>query len=262
MSCRSPAALLLGACLAVSAGAGCAASPPKRVDFSEDKRHYTPTDYPLVLANWTRHAKVVKDVGTVIELWATYKSWDFRQAYVERYVTDYELSDADRAALMAAQLEAVRKSYEFHAAVQTTNYKWNDLGKDTSAWRVTLIDGRGVEIEPTAIETPKLPEIYETQFFPNRTEFTTTYLIRFNRADAEAAGFTGPASGRMTLRVLSPLAKAEVLWEAAGPTRAAPLPAPTTPPAPSPEKTAPPPSRPLDPDKETADRSAPAGGRR
>ncbi len=195
---------------------GCAPTVPRRVDFAETRRSYRAEDYTQVLRTWTRHDKVVTDVGTVIELWGAFKSWDFRQAYIERYAAAYALNDADRSGLYASQLEAARAAYEIHVAVQTTNYKWNDLEKvgDSSAWRVTLVDGAGVEVTPTSIQVQKLPELYESQFFPNKTEFSRTYLIRFNRADAENAGFAGPGSGRLILRVASPLGRAELVWQA------------------------------------------------
>jgi hypothetical protein len=193
----------------------CASSAPKYVDFSEANRSLRSEDYERVLALWTRHAKtVVVYQGTVIELWATYKSWEFRQAYIERYAKVYSLSDAERASLYNTQREAERQTYEFHVSVQMTNYKWNDLDKETSAWRVSLIDGSGSEIAPRRIEMLRLPELYESQFFPNRTEFSQTYLIRFSRTEAQAAGFSGAATGRLSLRVASPLAKAEVVWQA------------------------------------------------
>ena len=203
------------ALLALVMVAGCGSSKPKLVDFSETNRTMRSLDYEGVLDNWTRHAKSIKIyAGTVIELWGTYKSWEFRQAYIERYATVYSLSETERAALLNTQKDAARQTFEFHVAVQSTSYKWNDLDKETSPWRVSLVDGAGAEIAPRRIERLRLPELYESQFFPNRTEFTTTYLIRFNRIDAEAAGFSGPGTGRLTLRVASPLAKAELVWQA------------------------------------------------
>ena len=119
------------------------------------------------------------------------------------------------AGTVKRELPAQRKgrTYEFHVAVQMTNYKWNDLDKDTSAWRISLVDGAGAEIAPLKVELLKLPELYETQFFPNKTEFSQTYLIRFSRAEAEAAGFGGSGTGRITLKIVSPLAKNELVWE-------------------------------------------------
>jgi hypothetical protein len=194
--------------------AGCAAPIPREVDFSDTRRGFGPASYDQVLRVWTRHSKVVEDVGTVIELWAVYKSWEFREAYIERYAKVYSLSDTEKKSLYDAQLEGSRQTYEFHVAAQTTDYRWNDLERSTSPWRVTLIDGSGAELAPRRIEAPRFPELYETQFFPSKTEFSRTYVIRFDRADAEAAHFGGPSTGKLILRVASPMARVEPVWQA------------------------------------------------
>jgi hypothetical protein len=206
--------LRLAAALAIAAGlAACGGQAPQMVDFSEARRNYRPEDYNGVLKSWTRHARVVSDVGTVIEMWGTFKSWSFRQAYVEQWAQVYGLADSERETLYAAQLEAARRYYEFHVAVQTTSYKWNDLEKDASAWRISLLDGTGAEIRPKLIRVEKLPEPYEERFFPYRTPFTRTYLIRFDRTEAERDGFTGTASGRLVLRTAGPLGRADLVWQ-------------------------------------------------
>jgi hypothetical protein len=133
---------------------GCAQSASKSVNFSDATRNYRPSDYSSVYESWTRHAKLWQEVGTVIEAWATYKSWDFRQAYVSYYASIYDLSDSDRATLLRSQLEASRASHEFHVAVQMTTDKWNDLDRKNSPWRVTLLDASGGELGPT---TPAAP---------------------------------------------------------------------------------------------------------
>ncbi|HXU83540.1 MAG TPA: hypothetical protein VN914_19240 [Polyangia bacterium] len=202
------------AALLLALAAGCASSTPLYVNFAESDRSIRAEDYERVFTSWSRHAKaVVVHQGTVIETWGVYKSWEFRQAYVERYAKIYSLSDAEKAALYESQRQAARQAYEFHVAVQMTNYKWNDLDKASSPWRISLVDAAGAEIAPRRVELLKLPELYETQFFPNKTEFSQTYLIRFSRAEAEASGFGGPSSGRITLRIVSPLAKNEIVWQ-------------------------------------------------
>ena len=213
MPSLQPCGRVLGlACAA--AWAGCFMSAPKPVDFSEVTRDYRPTDYASVYENWTRHAKLVRDVGTVIEAWATYKSWGFRQAYVSQYASIYGLSDSDRATLAQAQLDASRASYDFHVAVQTTTDKWNDLDRKSSPWRVTLLDATGAELGPTSIQVVKLPELYETRFFPSRTEFTRSYEISFAHPGSGGQPFPGSASGRLILRVACPMGQIDIVWYA------------------------------------------------
>jgi hypothetical protein len=199
---------------ALGAAAAACASRPQTVDFSNVAKRYRSEDYPVVHDAWTRHAKLVQDVGTVMEIWATLKSWDFRQAYVAKYARTYDLPEAEREALAKAQQEAARGSYEIHLVAQSTVDKWNDLERRNSPWRITLLDGTGAELAPASIKVEKLPDIYEAQFFPSRTPFSRTYALRFVRTEGGGDSFVGPDSGRMILRIASPMGRVEVAWEA------------------------------------------------
>jgi hypothetical protein len=201
---------------AAALGGSCAAQKPTTVDFSEGTRAFQPEDYQTVRATWTRHGSIVRDVGTVLEVWAVFKSSEFRQAFVEHYAEVYGLKDDDEAELRAQQLAAARDQYEFHVAAQSTKYEWNDLEQRDSAWKVTLVDATGAELAPARIELVRLPEIYENQFFPSRTDFTRTYRITFPRTPPGDEGpvFRGPATGQIGLRFSGPLGRAEVTWQA------------------------------------------------
>ena len=193
--------------------AACGPRQPRLVDFSEAAHTYQPTDYPAVLQRWTRHARLVRDIGTVLEFWATYKSWDFRQAYVESYGDAYGLRESDRRTLRQSQMEAARGAYEFHLIAQSTEYKWNDLEQQDSVWKISLADAAGRELVPSSVAVEKLPEQYEMRFFPARTYFSRTFTVKFPRAGAEAdTRFSGPSSGRLALRISGPLGKLEASW--------------------------------------------------
>jgi len=197
--------------LAIAAlGVGCARKPGP-VDFSETPRNYVANDYERVYKMWTRHEQVLDEADVALEVWATFKSWDFREAYVERYATVYSLSDADHATLRAAQQEALHTAYEFHVTAQSTSFKWNDLEKSNSAWRTTLVDALGHELAPESIKVQKLPDAYESEFFPRKTPFTKTYAIRF-AVPADHTEFVGVRSGAITLRFLSPIGRVELEW--------------------------------------------------
>ena len=191
--------------------AACQSDAAMRVDFSDTPRNYYSTDYGEAYTRWTRHDFVLREVEKALEVWATYKSWDFREAYVEHYASIYSLSDADRTTLRTAQRDAFHKAYEFHVTAQSANYKWNDLDKSSSPWRVTLLDALGHELQPDGpIKIEKLPEGYEREFFPAKTPFSKTYSVRF--VPGASSDFTGIKSGAITLRFASPLGRVEVTW--------------------------------------------------
>jgi len=209
----APKRLALAVGLALAGG--CGPSKPQLVDFSNAARTYRSLDYSDVYRRWTRHTKVRRIVEPAIEVWATYKSWDFREAYVEHYAQIYSLPQAEVASLRAGQLEMEQSSYEIHMAVQSSRFEWLDLEKSSSAWQVSLVDGTGRAILPEKIEVLKYPDAYEAEFFPDRTPFTRSYRVRFPRAAIEgpAAGFQGVRTGRITLRLASPLGRAELVWQ-------------------------------------------------
>jgi len=204
-----------GALVVVAAAvAACQSDKAARVDFSETERNYIATDYGEVYERWTRHDFAMKDVDKALEVWVTFKSWDFREAFVERYASIYSLSDADRTMLRNAQRDALHGAYEFHLTAQSANYKWNDLEKTSSPWRVTLLDALGHELprETGTIKVEKLPDAYEREFFPAKNPFTKTYSVRF--VPPPNSDFTGLRSGAIILRIVSPVGSIELPWRA------------------------------------------------
>jgi hypothetical protein len=206
---RGGLALLLLAAI----GAGCASQRQFKVDFSEAPRDYLPNDYQGVYQRWTRHDYATHDtVDKALEVWGTFKSWDFREAYLEKYASIYSLSDAKRAELRQAQRDEYHTAYEFHLIAQSASWDWNDLEKEASPWRLTLVDALGHELPSEKVEVRKLPDAYEREFFPARGPFTKTYRVRFI-IPAPGADFVGAKSGSLTLRIASPIGRIDLLWK-------------------------------------------------
>jgi hypothetical protein len=191
----------------------CQSDKALRVDFSDTPREYLAKDYGDVYERWTRHDFAMRDdLEKALEVWVTYKSWDFREAYIERYVSIYSLSDNDRTVLRNAERENFHRAYEFHVTAQSANYKWNDLEKASSPWRVTLLDALGHELTPESdtIRVEKLPDAYEREFFPAKNPFSKTYSFRF--VPPATSDFTGIKTGSIILRIASPLGRIELNW--------------------------------------------------
>jgi hypothetical protein len=207
MTVSARTALLLTAAAALAA---CQTDKAMRVDFSDSPRAYVAKDYPEVYDRWTRYDFTMHDVEKALEAWATFKSWDFREAYVERYAASYSLPDMDRTTLRNAQREAFHRAYEFHVTAQSANYKWNDLEKSSSPWRVTLLDALGHELSPEQLRVERLPDAYEREFFPAKTPFSKSYNLRF--VPPANSDFAGIKSGSITLRIASPIGRIELTW--------------------------------------------------
>jgi hypothetical protein len=205
------------ASLVLLAGVGCGTPKPPAVDFSSVPRDYSSDDYPVVYERWTRHEKVVRDTESVLEVWATFKSRDYREAFVARYAEAYALSAADRERLLQAQRELTSATYEFLVTAQSANYRWNDLEKKNSAWRITLVDGKGHEMVPDGFKVEKLPDMFERAFFPVKTPFTKTYSARFPRTSGGRDDeFVGERTGVVILRFAGPLGHADLEWTSRG----------------------------------------------
>jgi hypothetical protein len=206
---------LTGAPAATLFGTGCRSGQPTLVDFSETSRNFLASDYAEVFSRWTRHERLVSaNEGTIIELWGTLKSWEFREAYVEKYAQVYALSPNDKAALLASELKKSKSGFEMHLTVQTSDYRSNDLEKSESPWRLSLVDGTGDEIFKNEIEGLRLPVPYEEAFFPEKTSFSRAYTVVFDRETTkDRPQFGGAASGEITLRVRGPLGGVELTWQ-------------------------------------------------
>ena len=200
------------ALVVVAALVACQSDKAARVDFSETPRDYVAKDYGDVYERWTRHDFAMHEVEKALEVWVTFKSWDFREAYIERYAAIYSLTDAERTTLRTAQRDALHQAYEFHVTAQSANYKWNDLEKANSPWVVTLLDALGHELprEAVTIKVEKLPDMYEREFFPEKTPFSKTYNVRF--VAPPNSDFSGIKSGAITLRIAGPLGRIELTW--------------------------------------------------
>jgi hypothetical protein len=204
-------ALLLGVAGA-AISSGCWRASPVIVDFAPPAREYKSSEYQEVYERWTRHGKVVHEVDAALEIWATYKSPEFREAFVAHYAAAYNMTDDAREAIRRAEREAGAAAYEFVVTAQSSNYKWNDLEKKSSPWRVLLLDGAGHELMADQITVQRFPDLFEREFYPAKTPFSKTYLIRFLRGAAHEDGFTGERSGEIILRFAGPFGRGDLRW--------------------------------------------------
>ena len=205
--------VLFAAALGVS---GCAT---QTVTLNEGPREYVATDYENVLRKWTRteHLIALSELDNFLTATATFESWDFRWAYVVRYVQDYRLTIDQRKKLLERTLEETRQRHQFFVAIYGGERKYNDLTKADSAWIVRLIDDTGNETAPEEIVAIRKPNALERTYYPYNTIFRLGFRIRFPRANAEGRPSISPNAKWFGLRFAGAQGNSELIWQIGAP---------------------------------------------
>jgi hypothetical protein len=206
------AALAPLALTALVALAGCGTTT---VNLAEGPREYVATDYDSVLGRWTRTERLfsLTELETYLTATATFESWDFRWAYVVRYVQDYRLTIEQRKKLLEKALDETRQKHQFFVALYGGERKYNDLTKPVSAWIVRLIDDTGNETAPEEIVAIKKPNALERSYFPYNTVFRQAFRIRFPRVGADGHATLSPRAKWFGLRFAGAQGNSELVWQ-------------------------------------------------
>lgn len=202
----------LAAVLALLVAAGCRPTPPKPVNLAERPREYRSKDYLRVLDRWSRSGRITKEFDMVLEAHSTFKSWDYRQAYVARFVQAYKITGRERDAMLERELGEARTHHEFFVSAATSRWEWNDFTKQGSIWRIKLIDDKQREVAPIEIKLVKQPDAHLQVFYRNAIQlFSKQYAIRFPQTLDNRPLLTQQTKF-FTLRFAGPLGTLDLRW--------------------------------------------------
>jgi hypothetical protein len=152
---------------------------PAKVSLEQGTREYVASDYPQVLARWTRDGQLYNEFDSPLTVTATFNSWDFSWAYVIRYAYDYRLTVDQRRVLLETTLNTTRAEHQFYVALYGANRRWTDLSRPNSAWIVRMIDDQGDETAPLQIEAVVKPGALERTYFPYTSVFRLVFRLHF-----------------------------------------------------------------------------------
>ena len=191
---------------------GCAT---QTVSLKEGSREYVGTDYENVLRQWTRTEQLVSfsELDNFLTATATFESWDFRWAYVIRYVHDYRLTVEQQKKLLDKTLEETRLRHQFFVAIYGGERKYNDLTRPDSAWIVRLIDDTGNETAPQEITAIKRPNALERTYFPYNTAFRQAFRIRFPRVSGDGKPTISASAKWFGIRFAGAQGNSELIWK-------------------------------------------------
>ena len=209
MIARAAVLTLLG--LAVS----CQPELPKPVNLSEVTRSYRSREYRRVLDRWTRSGRITKTFDMVLDASATFKSWDFRQAYIAKFVEAYKITGRERDTMSDRELSDARQTYEVFFSAATSKYEWTDFSEKNSIWRVKLLDDKQREVRPIEIKRVKDPHAHLETFFPYVQMFSRQYLIRFPQT-LDGQPLLTPDTKYFVLRFAGPLGTLDLRWSTEG----------------------------------------------
>ncbi len=193
--------------LALIVLAACAA-PVAHITLTEEWPAI-PGNYDHITATWTRRTTLRGQLQEALELFATFKSPDWRAAHAAREA-DFRGLTGDARTQMFAQAQAdVAGPYELELLVTTWDRRENDLDRGKkSVWRVVLVDEAGHEIEPLEIIKDRRPVPTLRAEFPAYGDFATAYIARFPRTPP----LFGPNVHAVRLRMSSERGGVELAW--------------------------------------------------
>ncbi|MBI5486285.1 MAG: hypothetical protein HY905_03015 [Deltaproteobacteria bacterium] len=196
-----------------------------QVNFSETQTHtFQPSDYERVVERWTRDEQlyILDGLDNALTVSATFESWEYRQAYIDRYAYDFRLTDPERLALESGQRAELETAHVFLIAASSTKVEWSDLAAVTTPWKIRLVNDQGDVLEPfPAGHSPRGIEEVEhitpaqRLYFPYINDFRTVYVLRFPRTLADGTPFLRPGVEAFTLEFAGVLGRAELRWSSA-----------------------------------------------
>lgn len=207
---------------ALAAAAAVGACGEVQVNFSESETHtFEPSDYERVLERWTRDEEVyvLDGLDNALTVTATFRSWEYRQAFIDRYAYDFRLTDAERQALERTQRAELEKAHEFLVAATATRGAWADLSAADTPWKIRLVNDQGDIVEPLpdghdppGIEPVKDVTPEQQAYYPYINVFRQVFLIRFPRKLPDGTDLLRPGVRAFTLEFAGALGRAELRW--------------------------------------------------
>ncbi|MCP4446698.1 MAG: hypothetical protein GY811_15330 [Myxococcales bacterium] len=195
-------------------GIGCTHTA-ERVRFTQEWPG-TAGDFEETSEHWTRRgvlrAPLEDQASQLMEVYATYLSTDWRASYVDRQCKLQRMSGERRLELEGEHQESAAKQHEVELLVTTYHPQHNDLHRERSIWRISLVDDSGNEISAQSVERDRRPREIVSAEFDNFGDFAEAYRVVF---PAEPAILEGK---KFSLRVSSSLGIVEVEWIAQTPT--------------------------------------------
>jgi hypothetical protein len=177
---------------------------PMLADPGQEKQYQERVD------RFSRNAEIYNQLRTRVFAAATYQSWQFRQARVEREGTFKALPRAEVDAQLAEERTQFEQSHEFFFGAFVNDYRQENFSND-KVWHVALLTGRG-EVRPSKIERIGRSDLNMRAYYPYLGEFWVAWRIRFPKKMEDGTPVLAEGDQKVTLRVASTVGKVELTY--------------------------------------------------
>ncbi len=192
---------------------GCARAPV--VEYKPTPKAYTARDYDTVYRRWTRgeNAFSYGNLTDVLNVTATFESWDFRWAYIVRYASDHHLTVEQRDDMLSASLEDARHYHRFFVTLSGDEERENNLTGSSPAWRVLLVDEKGNQHPPIEIQRIRRPNAVQRTYFSSVSPFRQTFRVTFPVQKQDGTPLLGEIPSSALLRFAGALGTVDLSWK-------------------------------------------------
>ena len=135
--------------------------------------------YKKVFDKWTKNGRMHRGFDLELIASATFKSREFRAAYVDEYARVYKLSESQKKKMIFDQDQAASDYNEFVIAAYVPREEENDFSKKESIWKIYLAVDEKDRALPVEIRKIYIKNAFLTYFFPCITPWKSVYIVRF-----------------------------------------------------------------------------------
>ncbi len=178
-------------------------------------RDFSARSYRKVYRTWTREKKDFSwgKLQDVLNVTATFESWEFRWAYVVRYAHDYRLPPEERERMLQASLGEAQREHRFLVTLSGDRFPESNLTGKQSGWRVVLAAPGGAEAAPSAIERIRQPNAVDRAYFATVTPLRETFRITFPATNEAGEPVLGSSPTAAILRFSGAHGHVDLAWD-------------------------------------------------
>lgn len=171
------------------------------------------SNYLATLERWTRSERVTEDMETRLTLSATYKSIQFRVAYIDEYAERFLIDTDRKKSMLVAEARAVKTHNVFFISAYTPVDKWNDFDETDSSWKLYLEDDSGRRVSPVEIRKEDAGDPTLRGFFPYIDYWSNVYTVIFPTFDERGVPIGGDDVSGLKLIITGVNGRTELVWK-------------------------------------------------